>query len=433
MALQTDPADFFSLFTSDGTPDFSYQLSSDPFKPNWLKSRFECWRSFRDESLKSLPPEVTHVVFADVAGFYENIDIPTLISDLKSTGADSSAIDQLSACLNRWAHIRSRSIPQGHSAADILAKLYLHPVDVTLRDLGYRHLRFVDDFRIFCRSRVEAIRALTDLTRQLRLRGLVLNSVKSQILIANQARRKIDGTIPIIEGVRQSFVKNITELIGAEYVTSAEAQSVLGKSAEEIPLSIIQSTLEAYFLEGRDDIFRATLFHFLIHRLGAAKSQFALKYCLELLGRHPEDTEDILRYVREVASLSEVSDSLASYLESDAVYVYQIYQIMEWVGDLQQRPSDRLLAIARKLSFDVATDPSLRSTSIRVIADWGTNTDLLRLESSYSHARGSLEQSEIVCALRRLEASRRNEFFGRVQNDNELNLRAVKWAKRAHS
>lgn len=263
-----------TLTWSNGTPDFSYQLSSDLTKPNWLKSRFECWRSFRDESLRSLPPDVTHVVVADVAGFYENIDIPTLISDLKSTGADSGAIDQLSACLNRWAHIHSRSIPQGHSAADILAKLYLHPVDVTLRDLGYRHLRFVDDFRIFCRTRVEAMRALTELTRQLRLRGLVLNSAKSQILVANQARRKFDGTIPIIEGVRQSFVKNITELMGAEYVTSAEAQSVLGKSTEEIPISIIESTFEAYFLEGRDNVFRATLFHFLIHRLGAARSQY---------------------------------------------------------------------------------------------------------------------------------------------------------------
>jgi Reverse transcriptase (RNA-dependent DNA polymerase) len=253
-------------------------------------------------------------------------------------GAHSGPVDQLSACLNRWAHIRGRSVPQGHSAGDILAKLYLHPVDLILRDLGFRHLRFVDDFRIFCRTRAEGMRALLELTRQLRLRGLVLNSAKSQILIANKARRKIDGTIPIIEGVRKSVVKRITALIGAHYLSSNEKRSVLGKSAEEIPLSLIESTFEAYFLERRDDAFRATLFHFLLHRLGAAKSRIALEYCLELLEQHPEDTEEILRYVKEVASLSEVSDFLADHLESKAVYSYQIYRIVEWVGDSEQQP-----------------------------------------------------------------------------------------------
>ena len=112
------------------------------------------------------------------------------------------------------AHIRGKSIPQGHSASDILAKVYLNAVDAELRDLGYRHVRYVDDFRMFCRSRSEAAKALLDLSRSLRKRGLVLNSAKSQFHPAGEARQNIDGAIPVIEGVRENIVQMITDALG---------------------------------------------------------------------------------------------------------------------------------------------------------------------------------------------------------------------------
>jgi hypothetical protein len=93
---------------------------------------------------------------ADISSFYENIDISLLVSDLRDTGAPPAAIDQLSVCLNRWSQVPGRGIPQGQSSSDILGKLYLNNIDQVLKSMGYSHLRYVDDIRVFCGSEVEA-------------------------------------------------------------------------------------------------------------------------------------------------------------------------------------------------------------------------------------------------------------------------------------
>jgi len=82
--------------------DLSNQLSSNPSKAAWLKSRFECWKSFRDKSLEALSADITCVVVADISGFYENVDIPLLISELRAAGTPADAVTQLNTCLRKW-------------------------------------------------------------------------------------------------------------------------------------------------------------------------------------------------------------------------------------------------------------------------------------------------------------------------------------------
>ena len=413
-----------TLCSNDGVVDFSYQLSVNPTKASWLKNRFECWTSFREECAAALTSKVNFVVVADIAGYYENIDIATLMSDLRTIKAPDDAINCLSSCLNRWAQLHGRSIPQGHSPADILAKLYLSFVDSALRDLGHKHFRFVDDFRFFCHDIGEAKRALVDLERLLRTRGLVLNSSKSQILDEQSAQNHIDGRIPVIEGVRRGIVEKITAEIGASYVDRAQAESILGKPVEEISIDLIENTLEEYFLKGTG--FSPSLFHFLLNRLAAGNSKFAVKYCLTLLRDHPEETDVILDYLGKVSDFSELDSKITIFLRSSfaELYPYQIYQILEWLSDLQVPLSNRLLSIVRKLAFEAGSVPYVRAVCIKLLGDLGTSTDLQGLETYYSKARNALEQADVICALRRLENVRRNAFLGRVQNDSE-------WARRA--
>jgi hypothetical protein len=83
-----------------------------------------------------------------------------------------------------------------------LAKLYLNSVDHGLADDGFKHLRYVDDIRIFCRSRPEAQRAIVLLSKLLRQRGLHIASDKLGILDAAAARAKIDGVVATLREVR---------------------------------------------------------------------------------------------------------------------------------------------------------------------------------------------------------------------------------------
>src|SRR6266496_3850599 len=118
--------------------------------------------------------------------------------DLKASGVDTDVVNELSKCLNRWTQVNNKGLPQSNSASDILAKLYLDNVDKGLVNAGFTHLRYVDDFRIFCKTSSEAKKALIELIRLLRKRGLNLQSAKTKILPANEALNEIEGIQPVI-------------------------------------------------------------------------------------------------------------------------------------------------------------------------------------------------------------------------------------------
>ncbi|HWE95598.1 MAG TPA: RNA-directed DNA polymerase [Tepidisphaeraceae bacterium] len=131
------------------TIDFSYPLSQANNDPKWIRGEFQSWQRFREASLELLKAR-PYAVLADITGYYENIDLATLRSDLVGTGADESVVTALMVSLNRWAQIGGRGIPQGQNTSDILGKLYLNSVDRSLYQYDYLHCRYVDDIRIFC-------------------------------------------------------------------------------------------------------------------------------------------------------------------------------------------------------------------------------------------------------------------------------------------
>jgi hypothetical protein len=55
--------------------------------------------------------------------------------------------------------------------------------------------------------------------------------------------------------------------------------------------------------------------------------------------------------------------------------------------------------------------------------------DLERLEASYSGIHDDLEKAQVLTSLKRLEAGRRNAFYGRVAGDSVLCERAIRLVK----
>ena len=132
---------------------------------------------------------VTHVLSADVAGFFENINLGLLRSELSRIGCPDSAISLIALCLNHLGAVSRSRFAQGVIASDVLAKLYLEPFDKRLRGAAIDHMRYTDDLRIYARSQEEAQRALVMITSVLRKRGLTLQSHKTLIRPAEEARR----------------------------------------------------------------------------------------------------------------------------------------------------------------------------------------------------------------------------------------------------
>lgn len=214
---------------SQGDPDVAYHFQKSPTKPEWIESGFLVWEQWRTKSLAKLKKGIQFVVFADISAFYENIDLSRLSSDLRALGLDNDLIELLSRCLKRWSHPRDKGIPQGLSASDLLAKIYLNPIDRRLRNAGFKHLRYVDDIRIFCRNSLEAKRALLTLSELLRIRGLNVQTAKTEILRTDEARRKIDGVASVIEAIQTELSEELRSALSIEhsYASLAEIESAV--------------------------------------------------------------------------------------------------------------------------------------------------------------------------------------------------------------
>lgn len=414
---------------SQGGPDVAYQLQATSNIPRWVKPWFQVWQGYIQNSLQLLDEHTEIMVVSDLSAFYENIDHHRLASDLRSIGAGGESLDLLMRCLGRWADPRGKGIPQGYSASDILAKVYVSPIDQALRDQGFRHLRYVDDIRIFCRDGIEAKQALMCFESLVRRRGLNVQGAKTKMLSRDEARREIDGVNPIIREIEEELRLEIggNHPIDAPYGTLKEISDFIRESGTVPHVSVLERAFRRFFLE--EAPFEKTLFRYLLRRLGAARSPIAVDYCLGRFADKPEETSDLLSYLGNISMGQEVVGPVLDYLESDeAVYDYQTFEVLRWLYK-NRTCSDRIAGLCRRVSWDRNRMLWLRSYAIAILSEYGTNADHERAEVEYANAESHLEKADCIHCLRRMEKNRRNAFYGRAIDDGDLVRRAVILAK----
>jgi len=90
--------------------------------------------------------------------------------------------------LDRWTP--TGGTPQGSVISPLLANIYLHPLDECMAGLGYRLVRYADDFVVLCKSREEAEAGLAEIRRFVELNGLCLHPDKTHL---GDCRQKGEG------------------------------------------------------------------------------------------------------------------------------------------------------------------------------------------------------------------------------------------------
>lgn len=347
-------------------------------------------------------------------------------------GGSRPEIDLLRLCLRKWSARGEKGIPQGYSASDLLAKVYANQIDLALRNDGYRHLRYVDDIRIFCRGRIEAKRAILRLSRYIHQRGLNLQSAKTKILSATEASQDFDGVKPTVEGIQKELLAEIQKEISEEdpYSNTQYIECLLRKY-KGLPSAALERTFEEYFAVSNPAPFNKTLFHYLINRLAKAKSRIAVNYCLDALRERPEETAYILKYLSGIvpleADLKAVIDFLVSPL---SIYDYQCYQILKWFYE-EKLKDERVLKHCRHIMKDLSRDLWLRSWAMAYIGSYGDVADLTSIESMYATCSSDFEKADCVMALSRMETGRRNSFYSSINGDGQLVDRAINIVKGA--
>jgi RNA-directed DNA polymerase len=135
----------------------------------------------------------THVVDADLKGYFDSIPHDRLMADVRQQVADGRVLALLEAYLHakvmddlqEWEP--DKGTPQGAVISPLLANLYLNDLDHHLAGAGYQLVRYADDFVILCRSPQEAEQALTLVRQYVEARGLTLHPTKTRLVDVSQA------------------------------------------------------------------------------------------------------------------------------------------------------------------------------------------------------------------------------------------------------
>jgi RNA-directed DNA polymerase len=129
----------------------------------------------------------THVVDADLTSYFDTIPHARLMARVGERVSDGRLLKLIEAFLHqdivkgvqRWTPVGGT--PQGAVISPLLANLYLHPLDVLMREHGYRMVRYADDFVVLCQTADEARAGLAKVQAWVEENGLTLNPDKTHL------------------------------------------------------------------------------------------------------------------------------------------------------------------------------------------------------------------------------------------------------------
>jgi len=127
------------------------------------------------------------VVDADLQSYFDTIPHAALLAKVGNRIADGRVLALVGQFLKqdimddmkRWTP--TAGSPQGAVISPLLANIYLHELDVEMREAGLVMIRYADDTVVLCRSREEAQSALARMRAWVTANGLTLHPDKTHL------------------------------------------------------------------------------------------------------------------------------------------------------------------------------------------------------------------------------------------------------------
>ncbi|MDE7547461.1 RNA-directed DNA polymerase [Acetobacter fabarum] len=287
---------------------------------------FRQWRKFSDMRLE-ISSSHQFVCVTDIANYFDNIDyshLRNIISDLHSTG--EVTLDILFLVLDRiswrpdYLPSSNRSLPQvNFDAPRLLSHVYLYEVDAFLKTVTNNcFVRWVDDITATTNSVSEGKCLLRDLDQMLQTRGLRLNSGKTKILSAKQARK-------FFYAQENKFLDKVKDDFAKLPLGGKRRKNLLIKVQREFDkFQGIEPTGQW------EKVAKRYLSHF-----ASISDNYGLKFAKSRLSSDPGLRDSILRYFSELGPRRDRFNSIATYLTGsdildDASIMFAAKVLTDW-------------------------------------------------------------------------------------------------------
>ena len=168
---------------------FSNVLAGPPDSIFFLRRWQETYQRFQIQCRKYFHSNHRWIASFDLAAFYDTISHDLLVRVAAPRSIHGTGATKAREWLECWSQGPGlfpyrHGIAQGPIASDFLAEAFLLPLDEALTSDGIKYVRYVDDIRLFARSRAEAQRAAIRLEVLCRQRGLIPQGKKFFIVEA---------------------------------------------------------------------------------------------------------------------------------------------------------------------------------------------------------------------------------------------------------
>lgn len=401
----------------------SYRIQTDAkgqfFKP------MNGWDDFSEKSLELAESDkYSYVVIADIADFYNQISHHRVRNALESAGIQSERAANFENFLMNLTRGHSRGIPVGPSASIILAEATLNDVDLFLLREGYVHTRYVDDFRIFCTNRSQALKALHDLSEYLYTsHRLSLQSKKTK-------------PIPIGEFIEEGLLH--PERIESSKKTE-KINEILHMIAQDVGYNFTEEDLTSEYqrrivMENLEELFDACLkgnplqlglARYLVRRATQLRTdvlQEAVLQNLEVLVPIARDISVYLLKTVQAKSHQKIGNGLLNYI-TDSHFAFLPYLRLWITHTLTEKFSEEFEQPLAKIIRE--SNPQLGSRPFALLANKLRYIDWVRNQKETWQNNGPWDKRAVIWAGAALPNDERRNWLKRVQNAGDDLDRAI--------
>ncbi len=374
------------------------------------------WSDFQIHSRRLVADKsVTYVLTADLADFYSHASHHRIENALETANINRLRAGNVEALLGGLnANHHSRGIPVGPYPSIVLAEICLNDVDMFLLRKGLVHVRYVDDFRVFCRSYGEALRALHDLTEYLfTAHRLALQTNKTRIWrVANFRSHELHDPA---EQEAQSKEERLAQLLNEiEYTTGYPA--LVDELEAEALRQVDAETLGALFerlVQGKP-IHIGTA-RYLLRKASTLRSRVILPQVVANLPILVPVFRDVALYLSRVLNdeaAKTFGDRIAAFFESSEHGALPF--VRTWAFALiQRRPAlmtgSRAMALADSSFRDLGIRPAALMARTYGYLDWA------RAEKEKWSGYGSWDRRAVIWASAVLPQDERGHWLEAVK------------------
>lgn len=290
--------------------------SSEHFLAYWKEE----YKSYKGSVKNNFKLGFEWICKFDLASFYDTIDHKILIETICSDVLDDDLQKAFLGALNLWSQPQSielpysQGIPQGPSASQAIADLYLNYLDSKMKDISIqynlRYFRYVDDIVLMGKQEKEIKRGLIQLDIIARELALVPQSAKIEIKKVEAIENEMKGENSLIEMIGQAKSEDIKNETNQQYLRTLFIQSI---SVDE---------------SGDVELVDATAFKFSLYRLNPDIDIAGV--ALKIIKTHFHLVSICILYINGLGYNQEIDNSIFKLISEDPIHDWYTAQLLDY-------------------------------------------------------------------------------------------------------